>query len=607
MNENNYRGENNQANDSARKAMDAARRAQAHANRAKREAEHEDRLRRDEARQNIPLVSPNKREANSQKHQVRSRRVQQNNSASRPATNGRPATNNRSATNLKSARPNEQAFSSGSGQAPPPNSRQAQHRDGEDNQGVSVFGRLISIILAAVSIAVIAVIFIYNVLPLRYRLTLAVIIVLLNVIVFYLVNRGRYSRSSRIGGNTIGVIALVILLAISYILYIAVSTLDSLNIEYELVNYEVRVMADSSLQSLSDLNNQVIGVANDETEENLNSAYDQLTEEYSSTFTTIKSNNFIENVSFLYSGEVNAILFNSAYQESILAVYPEFETETRVLGTTDVKAPISIAPNRVNTSREGFSMFISGIDTYGDISTVSRSDVNIVVSVNPRTKSILMTSIPRDAYVEIAGTNGGYDKLTHAGIYGIETSVNTVSNFLDTDINYYSRVNFTSLIELVDILGGIEVDNPVAFPTNDGKYYFEAGTIYLDGDSALAFSRERYNLAGGDVDRGQNQLRVIEGMINKVTTREALQNIGPLLDKFNEVAETNMPTPDIMNLVNVSAEGASWDMEKTNLLGTGTTGLPSYSMPGSSLYMYQPDQNSLMEIRTKIDGLLAEK
>lgn len=646
MNNNNYGG-HDPANDPARKAMEAARRAREHANQAKLEAEREDRLRRDQARENIPLVSPHKDQVQKRDQKIRPRRLQAEGQNGQPpmrrpqsapggvrqpqtGNGGRPARSpgsaggnrNHNAANrrphngarpgprqpqpaLKGVQADERGRNSmhrmNHNQQMPPRNHQVVEQAGK---GALIFGRVIFILLAAISLAVIVVMFVYNVLPTKYRLVIAVTIVIINVIVFYLLYKGQYSRSSRIGGTVIGVLSLVILLGISYILYFTISTLDSLNIEYELVNYDIRVMADSPLQTLSDLNDVVIGVSSDEKDENLENAYKQLQSENNATFTTAKADNFIDNVGLLYTGETDAILFNSAHDDSITSVYPDFATETRILGTTAVKAPIKITANRVDTSREGFSMFISGIDTYGEISTVSRSDVNIVVTVNPKTKKILMTSIPRDAYVEIDGTNGGYDKLTHAGIFGIETSVNTVANFLDTDINYYSRVNFTSLIELVDILGGIEVENPVAFPTNDGSYYFEAGTIYLDGDQALAFSRERYNLAEGDVDRGRNQLRVIEGMIKKATSREALQNIGPLMDKFNEVAETNMPTPDIMNLVNVSTEGESWDIQKISLLGTGSTGLPSYGMPGSSLYMYVPDEESVLEIKEEITNIL---
>ena len=285
-------------------------------------------------------------------------------------------------------------------------------------------------------------------------------------------------------------------------------------------------MQDSPLYEYTDLNGNVVGVSSAEKEENINSAQDQLSKQHKINFNIMKTNSFVDNVNALYNGEVDAILFNASDYDSITSIYPDFEEETRLLGTAEVKGKLMLKPNRVNTNIEGFNMYISGIDTYGELASVSRSDVNIIVTVNPNTKKILMTTLPRDSYVEIYGTDGGKDKLTHAGIYGIESSVNTIANFLQTDINYYSRVNFSSLIALVDVLGGIEVENPYAFPTNDGRYYFEQGTIYLDGDQALAFSRERYNLPEGDKERGRNQMRVIEGMINKVTRKENLLNAG---------------------------------------------------------------------------------
>ncbi|HHT24386.1 MAG TPA: hypothetical protein GXZ76_02550 [Clostridiaceae bacterium] len=607
-----------EAVDPAYKAMAAARRAQEHANRAQMKAEREERFRRDQERSNIPLVSPRDR-------------TRVASGSKQPATRQKPQASRQQDPNLMSAnrtqRPEHamkgvevsnsnrrnQRFNSNQ---PYPNHRYnayaADYYNGQDGYPeeifrVSIYGRIISILLLLLSLATIAVFFIFNVLPFKYRVIVTVVIILLNIIVLFLVNRGRYSGSSRIGGNVIGTISLILIGIIAYFLFVTVGVLESMAISHETISYDIRVMNDSPLQELTDLNGNILGVSIEEKEDNVNNAQDKISKQHNISFNITRTNGFVDNVNSLYNGIVDAILFNTADYDSIANVYPDFENETRILGSTEVKEELKLKPNRVNTSSEGFSMYISGIDTYGELSSVSRSDVNIIVTVNPNTKKILMTTLPRDSYVEIYGTNGGYDKLTHAGIYGVETSINTIADFLQTDINYYSRVNFTSLIELVDVLGGIEVENPYAFQSSDDKYYFDAGTIYMNGDQALSFSRERYNLPEGDMERGRNQMRVIEGMINKVTRKENLANAASLMTKFNQFAETNMPTADIMNLVNVSLSGNSWQIEKMDLTGTGRMDLPSYGMPGYQLYMFDPDPESAAAIRQAIEDTLNAK
>lgn len=253
-----------------------------------------------------------------------------------------------------------------------------------------------------------------------------------------------------------------------------------------------------------------------------------------------------------------------------------------------------------------FNVYISGIDTYGDINTVSRSDVNIVATVNPKTQRILLTTIPRDSYVQIAGGgNNQYDKLTHSGIYGIDSSVQTVAHLLNIDMTTYIRVNFTSLVKIVDRMNGIKVYNPVAFKTDSGKV-FQKGWIYLNGNDALQFSRERHNLKGGDSDRGVNQQRVIAGIFDKMTNRNILGNYVGFINLLSNSMQTNLSQKSIRVLVNqLLSDSGYWKVESQSISGTGVTGkLPSYAMPGSRLYMFILDDASLLQAKTRIDNAL---
>ena len=259
-------------------------------------------------------------------------------------------------------------------------------------------------------------------------------------------------------------------------------------------------------------------------------------------------------------------------------------------------------------TKQPFNVYISGIDTYGDLTAVSRSDVNIVATVNPNTNKILLTTIPRDSYVPIAlGGNDQMDKLTHAGNYGVESSMTTVANLLDTKIDTYVRVNFTSFVDVIDKLGGVTIDNPVAFESY-GEY-FEKGTITLDGKRALVYSRERKGLEGGDNDRGKNQQRVIQGVVDGISQVRSLTQLESLLILVSDSVDTNVAGGSVRELLNEQiSSGKSWTTESIAISGKGQTGgLPSYAMPSSSLYMFVLDEASLESVKSRVNQALAPK
>ncbi len=300
------------------------------------------------------------------------------------------------------------------------------------------------------------------------------------------------------------------------------------------------------------------------------------------------------------------IVFNESFRDLVDAVYPKFTTESQVLKTFEFSIETSTAKPLFDKSQV-FNVYISGIDTFGPITTVSRSDVNIVATVNMKTKKILLTSIPRDAYVSIPlGGNNQKDKLTHAGIYGIETSEAAVSKLLGVDINAYGRVNFTTLIKLVDKIGGVDVDNPVAFRA--GEYNFPKGMLHLDGKKALAYSRERKSLSGGDSDRGVNQERVLKAIFNKVASPAILTNYQSVLGVVEESVQTNVLRSDINKFVNLQLNyGGDWDISMQNITGRSQRGLKSYAMPNNDLSMYVLDQGSLTSAIDKINQTMYEK
>jgi len=255
---------------------------------------------------------------------------------------------------------------------------------------------------------------------------------------------------------------------------------------------------------------------------------------------------------------------------------------------------------------ESFNVYISGVDVHGDLSRDSRSDVNIIATVNLATGKVLLTTVPRDTYLPIAGAgNNENDKLTHAGNYGVQSSIDTLENFLDIDITYYARVNFDSLVNLVDVIGGVEIENDQAFKSSLSGRYYEQGKVELDGKAALDFVRERYTLQGGDNQRGRNQEKVLEAMIRKTLTPSVLLNFDGVMNTLNKSMVTNMSTNKIMDIVNMQIfSNKSFDIDSQEIEGEGTMDLPSYAMPDDQLYMFVPFEESVTEVKNAINDAL---
>ena len=226
---------------------------------------------------------------------------------------------------------------------------------------------------------------------------------------------------------------------------------------------------------------------------------------------------------------------------------------------------------QVDVTEEPFNILVSGIDVTGDIKTVSRSDVNMVVTVDPRNKEILLTSIPRDYYIKLPSKNA-MDKLTHTGNFGAEETIGAVENLLDIEINYYVKVNYSTITNMVDAMGGIDIVSPYSFDTHGMSvyYHFDEGPIHLDGSHALAYCRERKSWVDGDMRRNENQQLVLEAMIKKATKGTTiLFKYGNILDSIKGTIETDMKKSDMTDLVKMQLKDmASWNINKQAVKGT---------------------------------------
>lgn len=374
---------------------------------------------------------------------------------------------------------------------------------------------------------------------------------------------------------------------------------------YSEYSLSVVVLKDSDINNVAQLSSVMGPTGTDN--ENIQKLISDIKTSQNKDLTVDKSTSYLSTYKSLISGEAKAVVLNSVFENIIEAEYPDYASKIKKIYTK--KMTKEVETPKVSKDRF-FNIYVSGIDTYGAISSVSRSDVNILMTVNRDTKRILLTTTPRDSYVPIAdGGNNQKDKLTHAGIYGVDSSIHTLENLYGVDINYYVRLNFTSFLKLIDLLGGVDVYNDQEFNahTNNGKNY-PVGTLHLDSKDALGFVRERYSLADGDRDRGRNQQKVIVAILQKLTSAEALKNYDSIIKGLQDSIQTNMPLETMMNLVNAQLEsGGTYKINSQDLKGTGRMDLPSYAMPESNLYMMEISDSSLESVKAAIKDVMEGK
>lgn len=307
----------------------------------------------------------------------------------------------------------------------------------------------------------------------------------------------------------------------------------------------------------------------------------------------LMEDDFNEMAQHLYDGTTDAILINEAYIKSVEEEFKDFDTDTRIIWNYDIREDTENIKKEANVVKEAFNIYVSGIDTRGPVATKSRSDVNMIVTVNPKTRQILLTSIPRDYYIDIAEF-GAKDKLTHAGVYGIDNSVKTLENLFGIEINYFARLNFTSMETIVDALGGITVDSPYEFVTRMGKYQINEGYNHLNGKQALSFVRERKALPHGDNDRVRNQQIAIEAMVDKMTSPAIITNYSDILNSIAGSFETNMSAKEIAALLKFQLkEMVQWDIQHIQVTGEGVQQTGGFLHPYSQLWYMIPDYESV--------------
>lgn len=475
------------------------------------------------------------------------------------------------------------------------NSKETKNK--ENQKKLNIYLMINSILLALVALTAIIILAKYNVLPFKYMLTIIFGLITIPCLLIFLMMKPNIKIKIKKISSGVSTFFIIILAILIFLLNKTFKFLNNLVDDgYIIENYSVIVLSNDKYNELEDIKEKTLGYYSPEvthTQEALDILDDKIStdkQEYEDYGTLTSS---------LYNEDIDAMIMEESYRAIIEETNEKFSEETKVIYTIEVKVKSENTVKNVDVSKDTFNIYISGIDTYGKISSVSRSDVNIIATVNPTTNQILLTTIPRDYYVQLDGTTGYKDKLTHAGIYGIDKSIKTLENLLDIEINYYVKVNFSSVEKIVDVLGGVEVYSEYTFTGHNGTKYSH-GYNKVNGKQALEFARTRKTVTGGDRTRGQNQQALIQAMLNKTMSKEIITKYTSVLSSLEGTFQTNIPTDKITELVKKQIDTmASWTLTSIGLDGSDGSEY-TYSYSGQKLYVMIPNEETIENAKQKI-------
>ena len=459
------------------------------------------------------------------------------------------------------------------------------------------FGKIVSIIVTSIIAITMYLLFKLNILP-----NLELIIISIVLLFFLLITNSlllsKYKKRNFFGT----ILAILLIIGSLFVIKKDIATEDFLKLfnanNYNTETFSVWVLDSSSYQNITDLEGKNIVSLKVKTE-GLKLAETELKNKVN--YNSVTVDDYFTGLESLTKKKNSAILIENAQIDVMQEEDESVMDGYRKITEFSVNVPIEENTKKVDITKKNFNIFISGIDSYGSINSVSRSDVNMILTVNPNTHEVLMTSIPRDYYVTLGGINEK-DKLTHAGLYGIDTSVKTVENLLSTDINYYFKVNFTSVETLVDALGGITVNSPYTFISNDG-YHYKKGENNLNGKEALSFARERKAFADGDNQRIKDQQLVVEAIIKKLKSKTVIDNYEKILSSLNGKFVTNLDQKDLTDFIKKQIHDMpDWTTQSSFLEGTNSSEY-TYSYKKNKLYVMLPKEESI----TTSSNLIKEK
>ena len=475
-----------------------------------------------------------------------------------------------------------------------------------------LFYKLLSFILIILTVITCGVLIYQSLFNTYYTVLICVVLSILVILFSIILNKTKLRAWIK---NIFSFISIITIVLELLFLIFGVSALKLLsNITdtgYRVETYGVYVLESSDYKKIKDLNKKQINSLT--SSENIyKEALKKLKKEVS--YQNKEYDTIDTLVSSLQSGESDAVFYPVSYDDVLREEFNDLYNSIKCIYTVDIVEMVDTIESDRDITKEAFAIYISGIDTSGNVASKARSDVNIVLAVNPNTKEIVLVNTPRDYYVSLA-SKGKKDKLTHAGLYGVEESLNTLANLYDIEISYYVRVNFTSFIKIVDALGGIEVDVPKDFCEQDSNrskaqkdlICLKKGHRTLNGEQALAFARHRKTLPTGDRARGENQMKVLEAIIDKALSPSVITKYNKLINSLEGRVTTNMTSGEMYKFAKKQLEdGGSYKITSISANGSDSRNV-CYSTGTSKAYVMEPDEATINEIKTNLKHIFATK
>ena len=471
-------------------------------------------------------------------------------------------------------------------------------------------GAVITIIVIMLSVVFMGLLAMTKMIPTIYMLIIGIVLAVIAAIIWLLVWHTRYTGRF-IGGTVLAVIMIVILAFGGFYINKTRSAISNISGETtEVTQMAVYVKSDDAADSVEATAGYTYGILSSLDRENTDGAVAHLNSQFGTEVQTKEYAGLTELADGILNGEVNAMLLNSGYLSVYedMDGYTDFSTKIKEVGTVEVESTIQSAEEStpvepITTANGGkvYTIYLSGIDTRGEMTAKSRSDVNIIATVNTDTHEILLVSTPRDYFVPLSISGGAPDKLTHAGIYGIDVCMDTLGMLYDIDINYYFRINFGGFVKVIDALGGITVNSDYDFDSkNILGYHFNKGENYVNGEQALIFARERYAFQEGDRQRGKNQMEVIRGVVKKALSPEILTSYSSILSSLDGCFGTNITYEEIAQILQQQlTNGGDWTIVSYSVNGTGATEKP-YSM-SQKAYVMVPDYDTVNKAKSLME------
>ena len=467
--------------------------------------------------------------------------------------------------------------------------------------GFTRFSTIWAVLFALLVVICAVIILVSGLVPWKYLAVLFVVTALLCVFILPCLFIPRAKRSRKVIALALSLILTAVYVFGGYYVNHADRFVDHISgNKMQTDEYVVLVRSESKYEALSDLRGAVAAGPDTNPEE----AWNELTKQV--LITKSETDSVQTALDGVLDETWDAAFVNGPQYAALAEEDGSYRKKLRIIATIEIASEHEDLSKEVSVTNTSFNVLISGIDTKGSIEKTSRSDVNMIMTVNPTAHRILLTSIPRDYLVSLPGHGNALDKLTHAGIYGIAESSGALENLFGLELNYYVKVNFSTVVALIDAIGGVDVESDYAFSA--GGFDYVEGMNHMDGAKALRFARERHAFKNGDLQRNINQQKVLKAILQKCTSSTTiLQNYGDLLAALSDYMRTDMTSSEIKSLVRMQLDGmSSWTFEQQGLTGTGAM-QTCYSMGAANVYVMIPDADSVAEAKKNIEIVMKAK